>query len=337
MRFRLLGILILISIPTLAFRSTILRGAVSGGGGRGVVCRDQAGVIRSAQLLDLFEAERIFNLRLQPEKPSFEEEIESALLKINLGGHQIQITQYDVETNFNRRVQFVGDDLVLQPIDDSFEPIVPKDCKIEQVANYHQSGRLFIKEEIWKAFSSLNKAALVIHELAYLQARTRGQLQSSYYVRQFVGYMFSTNKLSSYRMPVPESGSDLLYCVNRDANSGLNLSYEFYLFPVKCTDPNLEPPKGYGCHRVVFSYLSGQIVYDQTELDLLGSNEMARAMDPRIPYQDKSTMATVESQIFVGTKFFFTVIEENGQRFPRVLLYENGGKNFVDLRCQKRR
>ncbi|MBO9668768.1 MAG: hypothetical protein J7501_18360, partial [Bdellovibrio sp.] len=51
-------------------------GAVSGGGGRSVVCRNkESGHIERAELLDIFEAQVIFNLELAPNLPDLDKEV----------------------------------------------------------------------------------------------------------------------------------------------------------------------------------------------------------------------------------------------------------------------
>ncbi len=323
MQFVLIGISFLVSVWAFAFD-----GAVSGGGGRSVVCRDGKKIL-SAQLLDLFEAEQIFGLQFEPEKKSYEEEVDWIINKIKLGRHQIQITQFDIHTKFTSKIHFVGDGLELTPIEDSFEPLVPTNCKVEQVANYHQSGLILIKEEIWNAFSTMNKAALLIHELAYLEARTRGPLESSYYVRRFVGFMFSTSQLRPF--VAPASTKPYRHCSNPDAFSGLNFAYEFYVLPMTCPY-DVQPPEN--CYRVVFSYLDGQMVYDQTELEFLGAKQLGNALDPSVPFSAFSSKPAIKSQIFDGSYFHFTVLDQQGERIPKVSLFDNTDKEFVDLKCE---
>lgn len=69
------------------FKALALAGAVDGGGGKGVVCRDQSGKISSAELLDLYEG-RVqfgFNIPSSPDSVDFED-----LILISAGFEEVE-------------------------------------------------------------------------------------------------------------------------------------------------------------------------------------------------------------------------------------------------------
>ncbi|RYZ79308.1 MAG: hypothetical protein EOP04_28010, partial [Proteobacteria bacterium] len=60
-----------------------MTGAISGGGGKGVVCRNADGAITSARTLDLYEGEVLYNLRYNAGvKLTVEYQIQKALAVI---------------------------------------------------------------------------------------------------------------------------------------------------------------------------------------------------------------------------------------------------------------
>ena len=66
----------------------------------------------------------------------------------------------------------------LQPIDDSFELMLPTGCKAEQVANYFNDNRIIVNYDIWKHFSNTDQAALIMHESIYASERLFGATSS---------------------------------------------------------------------------------------------------------------------------------------------------------------
>lgn len=305
-------------------------GAVSGGGGRGIVCRDKmSGKILSAELLDLFEAKNIFNLTLRSEKVDFNEEAKWLEAKLKKENHQFHFNQQRLNQDFLNKIQFVGDDVELTPVDDSFESLVPKNCAVEQIANYHQSGRILLKKDIWDAFSPMNQLALAVHELAYKSARDWGRPLGSYYVRRFVGFLFSTADLPTYkRNPRYEVN---YFCTNTDANLGTNVIYELEVGGNKCKDRSDLYCEG----GVSFRTVNGQIVYDSTTLEFSVGQDFLRFLDPTHSLIEFSVSAPLNSKIFEGTQFIFTIVEKDGNRIPQVAVNQAGSKNFVDLKCNR--
>ncbi|MBC7372184.1 MAG: hypothetical protein H7326_11495 [Bdellovibrionaceae bacterium] len=150
-------------------------GAISGGGGKAVVCRNADGIISSARTLDLYEGEVLYNLKTPPDvKLTVPEKIQRALAIIpNNSRGTVQYYARQVWTNMR-----IVDNVVLQPVDDALVVALPKGCLAEQLANYYNDTLVLINGEIWNALSSTEQAALVLHEAVYASERLLGSTNS---------------------------------------------------------------------------------------------------------------------------------------------------------------
>lgn len=150
-------------------------GGVDGGGGKSVVCRDSAGIIKSTELLDLYEGRIMFGLNIEDKAEPMADQIRSALDRIPESSRTL-IEIYTKQVQKNMRITPPG--TLLMPIDDSFEVIAPKGCDVEQAANYYNDKMILISGDIWANLSETGKAALILHEAVYASNRLVGATDS---------------------------------------------------------------------------------------------------------------------------------------------------------------
>lgn len=162
----------------LLFLSTISNaklGGVDGGGGKSIVCRNAAGEITSAEVLDLYEGRIMFGLNIEETSEPMDFQILRALSRIpKTTRKQVELHTYNVQKHM--RLTPPGTELL--PIDDSFEVIAPKDCIVEQAANYYNNKLILINIDIWEKLSETGKAALILHEAIYATNRIAGATNS---------------------------------------------------------------------------------------------------------------------------------------------------------------
>lgn len=168
----------------------LLSGVDSSGGGNAVVCRNTKGRIKSAEVLDLFEARVLYGLTIPK---TAETSVDLAERHIGFAGHLNPLYFMELERDFQRVVKnakVLPPDIGLRPIDDSFSPALPKNCAIEQLAAYQINNELYIDGEIWQALDETNRAALYIHESIYKAMRSFGA-KNSVRSRKITGYLLS--------------------------------------------------------------------------------------------------------------------------------------------------
>ncbi len=190
-------------------------GASSGGGGKGVVCRNKNGSIKSVELLDLWEAREIFHRKVPASKGPIDKRKVDALVAAaveNLrnaipwhgsydDGHGGNLFDQDafVQLIKNQVSHFESDVTHLHgkritPTQDSYEDFGPKDCAIEQLVLYKDhgtpSGRdgVFMDDDLVSYMDSTNYAALKVHEALYRYLRGYNE-KTSLRVRRAVGYV----------------------------------------------------------------------------------------------------------------------------------------------------
>lgn len=195
----------------------VLYGAVDGGGGRAVVCKDSSDEIVSVESLDLYEARVQYGLTLEPE----EQDLDTMLIKVgskleHLGQgsrNQFLVNKTDIDRTFSKW-RLLPPGTRLKPVDDSHEVLVPAGCEIVQIANYKNQNTVLIVSDLWEKMSPLNQAALVFHESIYYWARFLGA-EDSQRVRKVVGYLFSTEVLERVYDGLPPYG-ETLFCSSKD-------------------------------------------------------------------------------------------------------------------------
>lgn len=193
-------------------------GAMDGGGGMGVVCRDQNNQIQSVELLDLWEARVLYNRNIQTSDAPVKDQLFSAIERIKhsidassryfviddieyKGVEAFRLGLHSSSQMFLKErtgvLRLRGVDLKLT--NDSFEEITPRDCVIEQLVRYKDSiqPRVLINQDLLDYMDNTNLAALYLHEIFYRYLRTYGE-RSSIRVRRSVGFVFEGNNFTPW-------------------------------------------------------------------------------------------------------------------------------------------
>ncbi|MBP9708464.1 MAG: hypothetical protein KBD78_12540 [Oligoflexales bacterium] len=164
------------------------RGGVDGGGGDAVVCRNFFGGIKNAEMLDVWEGKNHYKLSISESKVDYKLQIDNAIAKLPSNVDRALLKYFASDALQN--MEFISKNTKLAKIDDSYEVVVPKKCKIEQVAVFQGDRKLLVDSEIWKKFSQTSRAALILHEANYFYNRTMGA-KDSRQSRYDVGLMLS--------------------------------------------------------------------------------------------------------------------------------------------------
>lgn len=201
-------------------------GGMEGGGGKGVVCRDSDGHIKSAEVLDLYEARVQYQLMIPVStKPYMLQAIEaiSPLKRTIVAFDYDAIVKsiYDID----RVKNVLPPGTKLQDVDDAFPVILPgKNCALEQFANYYNDSNILIDGEIWQALDAQGKAALVVHEAIYRFMRTYGA-KNSQKARINVGHLFAQTSLEPTALMSDKNA--IWRCGSKRVNANTKIT-EFY-------------------------------------------------------------------------------------------------------------
>jgi hypothetical protein len=226
------------------------------GGGKGVVCRDSAGAILSAEVLDLWEARMLYKQKLSAPSGSVNDMVKAAL---TLMGHAItsdgmSIDLWSQSGNPNAPKQhFEGPDAVMMSMylqtgvfnlpdgedirrlrgvrlaltEDSFEEITPSSCAIEQIVRYQDFS-------VGDGSILIDQAALIVHEAAYKYFRDSYKETNSLRIRRAVGMAFSGHTFASLNAKLLP---DEYYVCISNPKDFRTLSRVF-VFRLPSTDPN---------------------------------------------------------------------------------------------------
>ena len=187
--FLAMTVLFLISNFAMASGTTI------GNGGSGIVCFDDNKKIISAQILDLWEGEALFNLKPVDDSRDFlkiaEQKI-ATLKKVNVFGDSLSSP-----TKLFNSFKFLPSGVPLQTTGDIDSILaVPQSCQFSQVINYSSDGTIYVNSDIWNLLDNKNRAAFIVHETIYefLRKSSRSETNSRR-ARKAVAYLFSNKSL----------------------------------------------------------------------------------------------------------------------------------------------
>jgi len=201
----IVAIITVISSISFAFAT----GGVDGGGGKGVVCRNDQNQITKAEVLDIYEGRVQYGHTVQSSSDSIMSQAEEAIRYISKGRSKIfQDSVLQMANFINLRKRILPDGTGLEDINDSHHVIVPKGCKVEQLANFTKQNQILIDGEIWKSLDNTNKAALLVHEALYKWFRNYGAT-NSIRARKFVSLGFMGIEANDINEGIP---ADALHC-----------------------------------------------------------------------------------------------------------------------------
>ena len=188
---------------------TILRiedtGGSDGGGGKGVVCREADGTVKSVELLDLWEARTIYGRQVLPLTGDFETAFRAAAKRLqNVRFSVSEITgQEDIWfrtaqslllTRHSAAVHHMrGVSLTLT--EDSYEDVRPLEtsfCKVEQIVNFKSAPNFtYVNDDLFEKMDLANQVALGLHEVYYNDLREYFGEKNSLRTRRAVGYVMT--------------------------------------------------------------------------------------------------------------------------------------------------
>lgn len=168
-----------------------LAGKETGNGGVSVVCRDSKGIINSVELLDLYEGKLLYGRTYSSDLISVDQHIQLAQLRVISFPHFLNSLKDEVAF-IQANMVFIPKGTELIPTNDAFPIIQKKGCQLEQLANYADSGEIFVSQEIYDELTNLNKASLLLHEAIYALRRKTGDTTSQQ-SRRLVSHLVATN------------------------------------------------------------------------------------------------------------------------------------------------
>lgn len=264
---------VLCSILMVLLALPVFAGGIDGGGGNAVVCRDKEKNIISAKMLDLYEGEVLHGLKYEELGVSVERRLEELLVEIY---GEKESSPYLVTTDewfrtIPKWFKFLPEGVSLKPIDDSGHIFTPRNCKVEQVANYYNDGVIYIVRDIYKKLPKLDRLALILHEGIFARERANG-IKNSRYTRRVVA-----NLLSSGFRPEPvlegiDEDNDILCSTNFESSQDKKTT-TFYAYRV-------DEEKW----RLQFISIGGHGVYSRKYMDFSLQGDHFPPMPTREPY-----------------------------------------------------
>lgn len=200
-----------------------------GNGGDAVVCYNDAGAIVSAELLDFFEARTATRstLALGPDVLTASARVAYVLQRLERLD-PMRATSYRLTAaEFFDSVQ-MRHDIILQDIPDSGGSIIPRRCKVEQLAVYmpylfpDEVPRSYVvNADLWEHLSAVDQAGLVLHEIIYREMSSDGQTESRrarFFNRRISSENFATLDAQGYAELLKQAHLPSLDC-HRDSGA----------------------------------------------------------------------------------------------------------------------
>ena len=337
---RLACILTFTSLSTFAGQ-----GGMGSGGGGSVVCRDNAGKILTAEVLDLYEGRETYKLEMRKEIGSLRQEYLRFNRTMNLvSGLSMPPEELVLETidKTMDKFNYLPHGLKLELTNDfgeiDFE--LKPNCKIEQLAVYHdKQERIDIDTEIWNKLNNINKAALLAHELIYKSYRSTEE-KTSKLTRKVVAMLFSTTPPKGQLSDMPKDETYICFGHNsrnrihfnqNQNSSSLSESDLVFIYPSK-DKPNHT--------KIRLHSFAHRAIYGRTEIEvpaiinisMLSENNgnLNQGIKPSLTVMDPDAninkILKVDSELFGNDQVIVNYIF--GQKFSLSLLKD--GKRVHD-------
>lgn len=191
------------SVLTVLLVTVAHAGDWSSGGGNAVVCFKD-GAISSAELLDLYEARVLHGHSILNEPGDYIAVAKSAVARIASG-----LPTWDFPKALPPAIDKIASSMKilppgseLKPIEDSQGIVLPKDCKLVQLARYEVNQDIYVNGDVWQYLDKNSRAALLVHELIYFVLRSNGETDSTN-ARRAVGLAFAGIQLDSVLEGLP--------------------------------------------------------------------------------------------------------------------------------------
>lgn len=186
----------------LFFSTTAWAGIRVGNGGNVIVCKS------ATTSLDLYEGEAQRYYHYQKENLFWKEILAAKIQRLAAIKSPSQEIFLKWLSDFESDVHFVDADL--GAIDDSYHMVKPANCEIVQAANQQfdpmpGEKRYLISKRLWGQLSDWDKAALILHEMAYRYLRQ----ETSVNARAFTALMFSTEVQSQSAQELQDKLAEL--------------------------------------------------------------------------------------------------------------------------------
>jgi hypothetical protein len=199
----------------------------NGASGKAIEC---SGELRGLEMLDLYEARRFYHVREISQKHLFRAEVSDAIVRLEKLWNprsEINTTNQDVDSvlkQFYSRMRFIPKARHFKLINDTRIPIVPRNCRVLQIAVFDRSGRMHVDRHYFNKLDARNKTVLLLHSELTSQ-RNSFVRSDSEEIRKFLSSFFSNHPPRPRFWDLPTTG----YYECR--SSALKRAFEFYVYP----------------------------------------------------------------------------------------------------------
>jgi hypothetical protein len=166
----------LILLTMFPFQFLWATGRTVGNGGDVIVCETQAGQLQSIELLDFYEGRVLKGIQTELGEIglTIEQKIAFALERMKRVS-PVRAERYAKDAaSFFDETLFL-DDAILEDIPDTGNMVIPRNCRVAQIANqstplYPDDKRYVIDRRLWNALDNTGRAGLILHEVIYREA-----------------------------------------------------------------------------------------------------------------------------------------------------------------------
>jgi hypothetical protein len=214
---------------------TAISGGSDGGGGKGLVCRNADGSVKSIELLDLWESRVIHGRPALAGKGTPLEQLHAAIARLK------NALVFENDDAFAATLDWTGQHILniapggfddvrvvegaeLNLTNDSFEDLKPletSDCQIEQLViykTYPSASVILVNKKLIDKMDVTNRVALALHEAFYKYLRDGSAETNSLRTRRAIGYVMSGGSFESY---TDKYQQPYIECTNRNLNLGM--------------------------------------------------------------------------------------------------------------------
>jgi hypothetical protein len=322
---------VLIAAPVFPLTECLaFAGGMEGGGGKGILCQSASGL--SVRTLDLWEAENILGFKPIGNPINLDQNLENFGLALwkHRAVRPADFMRPDMPTQIRhllegtiiRSFSFIPKGQRLPLTSDATIPPLPPKCEVVQIAIYKPDNSIQVDREYWDRLDAQEKAALVLHEYIYHQARNSGSLDSNE-SRHVVALIFTGNNPEPMFSPL-WSANQYLTC-HAEEPQGDHAIPTYQMYAVDETRNGVDGVALYfgELNGVTFSTRTSAFFSELKTQQLKDENFGAASSKAMNSFFNKSWPLTIEGQ---GNGL---VIHVNGETKPKSVGWCSWGRAFT--------
>lgn len=197
-----------------------------------VVCKNTDGSIKSAELLDMYEARTKYELSVVTQGPDIDSNVAAVQKKLtaifkDVGMKTLPSTYIDEVAQSISSGEALLQKGVLPEAEKNLSTTpIPQGCELLATAFYENQSDLSVYTTVFESMDGINRAAMIAHAAVYRHESELGEV-SQERIRKIVAHLFSSTKILPLKQDIPQDANT---CRAVDKYDATKVMFEFFKY-----------------------------------------------------------------------------------------------------------